>query len=114
MLLLAGCATVPPASIDGLGMAMDGQLVSVQGVLRVSGFDGMPYFHLCPTDVGNDFARCLDLVIPEREEARHMKADLRCAVVAGRFIAFGDDTIGMGYLRSEIGMVEDAAIGSCD
>lgn len=114
LLLLAGCSTVPPTSIDDISMAIDGQRVSVQGELRVSGFDGMPYFHLCRADTGDEFDRCLDVVIPEREASRHVKGDLRCAIVSGRFIAFGDDTLGMGYLQSDIGMIEDAAVERCD
>jgi hypothetical protein len=114
LLLLAGCSTLPTRNIGDLGAATDGQLVSVQGVLRVSGFDGATYFHLCPADIGDDFARCLDLVVPDREISRHLKGDLRCASVSGRFIAFDDDTVGMGYLLSKIGMIEDAAVGRCD
>ena len=74
----------------------------------------MPYFHLCRADTGDVFGRCLDLVIPEREASRHVRSDLRCAIVSGRLIAFGDDTIGMGCLQSDIGMIEDAAVELCD
>jgi len=95
-------------------MAIDGQRVSVQGELRVSGFEGMPYFHLCRAGTDDEFGHCLDLVIPEREASRHVKNDLRCAIASGRFIAFGDDTIGMGYLQSDIGMIEDAGVELCD
>lgn len=114
MFLLAGCATVPQAGIESVGAAMDGQRVAIRGELRVSGFDGAPYFHLCPVRHDDDFGRCLDLVIPEREASRHVAGDRHCAIASGRFIAFGEDTVGTGYLRSGIGMIEDAAVGRCD
>src|SRR5688572_19301355 len=54
------------------------------------------------------------LSFPEREASRHVKSDRHCAIASGRFIAFGSDTIGMGYLQSDIGMIEDAAVELCD
>jgi hypothetical protein len=108
---LSGCASYATANWNTDLRAYDGQLLEISGK-PVPSSDSL--MSICPPGYsGADLANCLDVVAPEGMSVALRSSSPSCAVVSGRYKAFGIDRIGIGTFRSNLGYIEAARVGSC-
>lgn len=109
---LFGCASAggsidaPLATIkvSEIHSANDGHRVRVKGFAAPT-HGGIYLFPDAFSARRQEFSKGIDLVQLE-EQSRRVTGNGSCVVVSGVFLAFGKDSVGLGYLRSEIGIIE--------
>lgn len=109
---LSACASVgsvPPrkAALVELSVASanaDGVRIRTSGYAAVT-LGGVYLFFDRSAAIREDYAGGIDLVLMD-EIAKQVAANGACVEVGGVFVAFDGDTVGAGYLRSSIGLVE--------
>jgi hypothetical protein len=113
LMLLAGCTSYAPASLDTDLSARDGSTLQISGTPIFSDL-GESLLYLCPAGhAGDPTGSCLDVVAPVTLVAKLRNSATHCIAVSGKFIAFGPDRVGLGNYRSEIGYIETTHAGPC-
>lgn len=122
VLSVSGCVAIAPgvqSPIDLDQLKRDSAILDGKPV-RVSGFASWPlsgaYLFLDQaSSKAEEFVGGVDVVLGNGRETHREKLEVgSCALITGIFIAFDDDTIGMGNLRSDIGMIEDGEVEFVD
>jgi hypothetical protein len=122
VLCLSGCAAVAPGGQSQINLDQlkrDSAILDGKPV-RVAGFASWPMSgaYLFPDQASakaEEFFGGVDVVLSRRGEAHQKELEVgRCALITGTFIAFDEDTIGMGNLRSDIGMIEEGEVEFVD
>jgi hypothetical protein len=117
-LLVAGCASVDEKLLPLIDLQqLKRESVSLDGKsVRLFGYVGRPMSgaYLFPSEASGRAGVALDGVdVVTKSGSLNLQRRLEqggCAVITGIFIAFDDDTVGTGYLRSNIGMIEEADV----
>src|SRR5690348_10389192 len=114
VLLLTSCTLLGASSFKLLPNQNEAH-VSLTGALYFERLPGSNYFHLCPRkSAAPSYAQCIDLVVLAAMQTSLPQEQGVCKVFAGKFNAFGPNSVGLGWFRSNIGYIEVTQVSSCN
>ena len=113
LLSQADCASCTPVQWGSDLRPHDGHKIQISGKL-IFGLVYPSNLYLCPpSHTGDPTGECLDVVASNTLVVKLRTTTPKCVSVAGKFTAFGPDTIGLGYFRSNIGFIQATKIARC-
>lgn len=113
LLLVSGCAGIAARDkvesfqeLQANPAKFAGQRIIVSGFLQEDAL-GNILLYVSRRDADNkNYANEIDIVSGKRTESGGRDPRTQCASVVGKFLPFDNGTIGMGFLRSQTGLVE--------
>src|SRR5690348_16789072 len=112
-LLLCGCAaaTVRAKVEDFQEVRVNppkfaGQRIVVSGFLQEDALGNVLLYMSKSDAVNKNYANEIDIVSKKKMDLTKRASGGQCASVLGKFVPFDSQTVGTGYLRSHIGLIE--------